>query len=141
MLTVGYADAAEFLALRLRQSAESCGLDCTIKDHAKEKGYYAHHFYARLPVPIASTSSALEYGQRAVPVEIQITTELQGALREVTHKLYERERLEGGLEAGWKQNFSSGRFRAAYMAHSLRFIEAMIVELRDQVSSPKDAAE
>lgn len=137
-IAVAYADGPEFLASYLGVRGEALGLSCVTKDHAKEKGYYAHHFYARMRVPVGLASGGHAYPELAVPVEIQVTTELQGALREITHRLYEEERLDGRLAAGWKQDFASGRFRAAYMAHSLRFIEAMIVDLRAQISRPKD---
>lgn len=128
-LVVAYADGPSFLSAHLKKAAETAGHACIVKDHSKEKGYYAHHVYIGVPVEVAELSSS-EYRKIAVPVEIQITTELQAVLREVTHRLYESERLSGGLVDGWKEDFDSGRFRAAYMAHSLRFIEAMIVDLR-----------
>lgn len=134
-LVVAYADAPYLLAERLAAVAKQAGLACALKDHAQEKGYYAHHVYPKVTIPVASTLAASDYVDRDVAIEIQITTELQGALREITHRLYERERLAGGLEENWKSDFASGRFRAAYMAHSLRFIEAMIVDLRNNVNS------
>lgn len=135
-LIVAYADAPPFLAKRITALAKSLGLNSTIKDHAKEKGYYAQHIYISLPLVVSNPIDPGDYPEVNVSIEIQVTTELQGALREVTHKLYEQERLTGGLETDWKTQFQSGRFRAAYMAHTLRFIEAMIVDLRDNVSNP-----
>jgi ppGpp synthetase/RelA/SpoT-type nucleotidyltranferase len=132
-IVVAYADAPDYVGERLSAIAKSLGIDCYWRDHAKEKGYYAFHLYLKVPVPVASTLGSTDYLDMRVPVEIQITTELQGALREVTHLLYEEERLLGGLEDNWKKKFDSNRFRAAYMAHSLRFIEAMIVDLREKV--------
>jgi ppGpp synthetase/RelA/SpoT-type nucleotidyltranferase len=132
-IVVAYADGPQFLGDSLSALAGQAGLECTTKDHAQEKGYYAYHLYPRVEVTVASTLGSTEYFERKVPVEIQVTTELQGALREITHKLYERERLVGALAKNWKSDFGSGRFRAAYMAHSLRFIEAMIVDLRNNL--------
>lgn len=132
-LIVAYADGPGFVASKIRESAEAAGLTVDIKDHAKDKGYYAHHIYIGLSIPVPSQNGT-GFLEKSVKVEIQITTELQGVLREITHNLYRIERLEGGPTAQWKSDFSSGRFRAAYMAHSLRFIEAMIVELRGNVT-------
>ena len=128
-VVVAYADAAPFLAEFLISEAGRCGYKCTSKDHTKEKGYYAHHWYLATEVDIAHDDGT--FSKIAVPVEVQITTELQAALREVTYRLYQDERLAGDVPDDWKTNFGSGRFRAAYMAHSLRFIEAMIVDLRN----------
>lgn len=132
-VVVAYADGPAFLANYIGEMAKQNGHTVTIKDHAKEKGYYAHHLYISLVTPISSTNAPGDYPDKSVPIEIQITTELQGVLRELTHRLYEQERLSGGLDQDWKNQFESGRFRAAYMAHSLRFIEAMIVDLRNTV--------
>lgn len=129
-IVVSYADAPAFLAEYLGDVARQKDLIVRIKDHAHEKGYYAYHLYVSPNIPLGSTSGGMQFEESPVPVELQITTVLQGALREVTHKLYEVERLHGGLLEGWKHQFDSGRFRAAYMAHTLRFIEAMIVDLR-----------
>tara|TARA_R110002072_G_scaffold94742_2_gene209119 strand:- start:2398 stop:3201 length:804 start_codon:yes stop_codon:yes gene_type:complete len=128
---VAYADGPPFLIEHLRREAQSRGLSSRVRDHAKEKGYYANHLYIELPVSFAASVGGAITEQRA-QVEIQVTTELQGALREITHKLYEKERVTG-LGADWKHDFESERFRAAYMSHSLRFIEAMIVDLRRRV--------
>ena len=129
-IVVAYADGPGFIAGQIKEFADAHGLNAAIKDHSKDKGYYAHHVYIHLPMHASSPKNATEYPKIDVPIEIQITTELQGALREITHRLYEHERLTG-IQQDWKTQFKSNRFRAAYMAHSLRFIEAMIVELRD----------
>ncbi|HTE41664.1 MAG TPA: hypothetical protein VK629_12585 [Steroidobacteraceae bacterium] len=126
-IVVAYADGPPFLANYLQAAAVAAGHQTKIKDHSKEKGYYAYHLYIDVAVHVANPNGTFE--ERKIPVEIQITTELQAALREITHHLYESERLQG-LHQGWKEDFESARFRAAYMAHSLRFIEAMIVDLR-----------
>ena len=138
-VVVAYADGPAHLAGAIAESAMAHGLKVKIKDHAQEKGYYAHHVYVYLPLEISSLVSLGEYPRIEMPVEIQITTELQGVLREITHRLYEGERNVGALAADWKNQFESGRFRAAYMAHSLRFIEAMIVDLR-RTTQPKAGA-
>jgi ppGpp synthetase/RelA/SpoT-type nucleotidyltranferase len=132
-IVTAYADGPSFLAGKLTAFANRLGLQARVKDHAQEKGYYAHHVYIRLPLAVSSPTVATHYPESFVWIEIQITTELQGVLREITHRLYERERLEGKLAEDWKAQFQSRRFRAAYMAHSLRFIEAMIIELRGTV--------
>lgn len=138
-VTVAYADGPAFLADKIKAHADQLNFDCSVKDHAKDKGYYAHHVSVLLPLAVSSPTAADEYPEMQVPVEIQITTQLQDVLREITHKLYEEERLQGGLPGDWKTQFKSGRFRAAYMAHSLRFIEAMIVELRDALQEKGDS--
>jgi hypothetical protein len=130
-IVVAYADGPEFVVRKIQELASRKTLTVRVKDHAQEKGYYAHHFYVHFPLNVSSPTDAARYPVVSVPIELQVTTELQGTLREITHWLYERERLSGGPRADWKTQFGSGRFRAAYMAHSLRFIEAMVVDLRD----------
>lgn len=136
-LVVAYADGPEFLAGIIKEQASLHGLESIVKDHSKPKGYYAYHVYIGLPVHVAQSGPGFVFSEMPVPVEIQITTELQAALREVTHRLYKQERLDGGPGDRWKEDFQSGRFRAAYMAHSLRFIEAMIVDLRGNTLGDK----
>jgi ppGpp synthetase/RelA/SpoT-type nucleotidyltranferase len=137
MCFVAYADGPAFLANQIESCAAAHSLPVSVRAHAEEKGYYAHHVYVRFDVPVLSPHTGL-FEQASTAVEIQIATQLQGALREVTHVLYERERLSGAGLGEWKHDFASGRFRAAYMAHSLRFIEAMIVELRASVTAQKE---
>ena len=128
-LVCRYLDGPEFLAERLRARAEEMGLTAHYYSQQNERGYYAYHFYVKIPVEIVDkdwNASTVN-----VDVEIQLTTQLQEVLRSLTHKLYERMRLATpSADEKWKWDFGTNRFKASYLGHTLHLIEGLIVELR-----------
>ena len=67
-----------------------------------------------------------------VQAEIQVTTQLQEILRDLTHPFYKVRRLGVPTDIHaerWK--YDSSHFRASYLGHTLHLVEAMIVQLRD----------
>jgi len=96
------------------------------------KGYYAYHFYVFIPVEIATPN--LESRTISMRIEIQISSQLQEVLRKITHEFYEQRRNSVEADAQqWKWDFQSNQFRAGYVSHTLHLIEAIIVQLRDDV--------
>ena len=127
-LVCRYKDGPQLLAQELKSFADQCGLKSRVKALGRDVGYYAYHFFVEVPVEFTE-------GKEHVEVEIQLTTQLQDVLYDITHQLYEKRRLQAGMDADWKWDIESNQFKASYLAHSLHFMEAVIVELRNQTTT------
>lgn len=129
-LVCKYIDGPKFLVSRFEERARVLGLSLRSKSQQNDDGYYAYHFYVRLPVELDwfDWRSKTE----SVEIEVQITTQLQEVLRALTHKLYEVRRLASASDPhSWKWEVMTKRFKAAFLGHTLHMLEAAIVELRD----------
>lgn len=126
-----YIDGPQFLVRALQAHAKELNLDYRSKSQQNDDGYYAYHFWVRLPVDL--TSFDWQTRREDVWVEIQVTTQLQEVLRSLTHRIYEARRLDSGTDANtWKWEVDGARFRAAYIGHSLHLLEALILKLRPE---------
>lgn len=125
-----YIDGPRHLAERLEERANSLGLSSYYSSKQRDEGYYAYHFYVKIPVELSDmrwkpTSVDLE-------VELQLTTQLQEVLYNITHRYYEHNRSHRSADpSAWKWEVSSPRFRAGYLGHTLHLLEAIILELRE----------
>ncbi|XXF74987.1 hypothetical protein P2318_18110 [Myxococcaceae bacterium GXIMD 01537] len=132
-LVCRYLDGPEFLARELKARADALGLSARYDSQQNERGYYAYHFYVKIPVEVLDlqwTASLVN-----VEVEIQLSTQLQEVLRTLTHKSYEALRLSAPtLDESWKWNYSEARFKASYLGHTLHLIEGLILELRRETA-------
>lgn len=135
-LVCRYLDGLPWLANRLRDEAARRGLSVVFNSEQRDEGYYAFHVYVTLvAVRLQYREQDGSVSERPfdVSVEIQLTTQLQDALREVTHSFYEERRVRG-LTADWKWKHDAPQFRASYISHSLHLLDAIIVELRNGVA-------
>jgi hypothetical protein len=100
----------------------------------RDEGYYAHHYYAFFDVPIVNpewTSTTAK-----MSLEIQVTTQLQEILGDITHPYFQRSRIDPRVkDNNWKWEIGTNRFRSAYMAHALHLLEAIIIDLRKDSKS------
>jgi hypothetical protein len=127
-----YLDGLPWLAQRLRVEAEKRSLRVAFNSEQRDEGYYAFHVYATLPaitLQVREADDSIVERAFDVSVEVQLTTQLQDALREVTHFFYEERRVHG-LPPDWKWHHNEPHFRASYISHSLHLLDAIIVELR-----------
>jgi len=124
-----YLDGPIFLAKRLQELAAAKGLTSRVKSQERDSGYYAQHFYAKVPVPIVSLE--MEQSEALVDFEIQLTTQMQEVLRDLSHSFYEEQRMSQDDDQQWKWDHSSARFRSSFMGHTLHLLEGVIVELRE----------
>ena len=126
---VKYLDGVEFLAERLRDVSTACGCKSTLEFEARMEGHYAAHLCVRDTFQIPG----LKWDTEAVgvSVEIQIITQLQEAIRKLTHKYYEARR-EQPIQArsNWPWNYEGDEFTANYLGHILHYVEGMIMEVR-----------
>lgn len=137
ILVCRYLDGPAFLARELTKYATSSGLKTRFDSQQNERGYYAFHFYVKIPVEIVD----LQWSARTieVDVEVQLSTQLQDVLRDLTHKLYEELRLLSAAQTeDWKWDFKTNRFKASYLGHTLHLLEGLIVELREATLSQEE---
>lgn len=137
--TVKYLDGVEFIAEKIREQGSSAGVTCNIDRVARDEGYYAFHIL----VPYRFRLNDIDWltHEVATSVELQITTQLQDAIRNMLHKYYESRRLEAPREQQlWKWDYRTVEFGTNYLGHILHYIEAMIVDLRDKQRSETDGS-
>jgi ppGpp synthetase/RelA/SpoT-type nucleotidyltranferase len=124
-----FIDGPQFLAEQLKDYATGLTLDSDYTTQQKDDGYYAYHYYVNIPVELLINGVA---GVVNVKIEIQLTTQLQEVLYEITHRYYEHLRNQRAVDPSkWKWEVNSNRFRAGYVSHTLHLLEAIILELRD----------
>jgi ppGpp synthetase/RelA/SpoT-type nucleotidyltranferase len=132
-----YADGPSFVAQRIRDHAVSHGLSFECYPMNNDAGYYAYHCYIRIP-SFALVEGSVSEGD--VSLEIQITTQLQDAMRELTHSLYADDRMQSSNSRDWKWAFNSRKFKTSYLGHTLHLLEGLIVELKSISLSDEDEA-
>lgn len=130
-----YIDGPGLLAKLLHERADEFNLESGSNSKQRDGGYYAYHFYVGIPVELSAVDSgdgSLTGVWTNIDVELQLTTQLQEVLYDITHRFYERTRDKRSEDPNaWKWDTSSNRFKAGYVGHTLHLLEAIIIELRD----------
>jgi hypothetical protein len=135
-LVCKFIDAPKILAEALTNHAISDGCTGRHIHRSTDQGYYAFHHYTAFQVEVVDN----EWNSQTTNMEfeIQLTTQLQEVLRELTHPLYETARLTAGPpDDQWKWDYDTPRFQTSYLGHTLHLIEAMIVQVRDTGKTPQ----
>jgi hypothetical protein len=131
LFVVKYLDGVQFMIEKLQSLCKSHDLDCNVYLEAREEGYYAAHVYTRMEFEIPRINWETE--KVIVPIELQITTQLQEVIRKLLHKYYEDKRKRTTDEVTkWQWNYQSDEFVANYLGHILHYVEGMIVEVREK---------
>ena len=127
-----FFDGPDFLAKALEAYAAANGLKSQYSSRSNERGYYAFHHYTEFPFEIVDNLWASQTVQ--AQLEIQLTTQLQEVLRELTHPLYEQIRTKPlKRDESWKWEHETPRFKTSFLGHTLHMIEAVILQVRDSV--------
>lgn len=127
------------IAQKILGFAEEEGLKASSTAQTKEEGYYAYHVYIGIPVNLMDR--AWTAFDQAVSFEIQITTEMQHMLYELTHTFYDRERHKVFKDRNsWKWDYRSARFSASYLSHTLHLLEGLILQLHEEIESGEPTA-
>ena len=141
MIVCKYKDGPELIAEQLKKHAADCGLASESGSREKDDGYYAFHFYVIIPCKIIkdkeyenNSSKSGKFADTDIKIEMQITTQLQEALNQISHLQYEHSRLSipSKIRKSWKWDFKSPRFKTAYLSHTLHLLEAIILDTRNQ---------
>ncbi len=131
-LVCRYLDGPGFVAEKLEHGAQTAGLACDYDSVQHDRGYYAFHLYVKVPVDLFKSTTT-------ITVEIQLTTQLQEVVYDLTHGFYEdvrlMERADQKREA-WKWEYTSARFKAGYLSHTLHLLEGLIAEVRRERFAP-----
>lgn len=136
LLVCRFIDGPIFLAEKLTKYAKALKLESHYYTQERDEGYYAYHFYVRLPVNILSEFFISE--TNSIEVEIQITTQLQEVLKNLTHQFYQINRIKYIEPSNkWKWDFKSNQFKISYLSHTLHLIESVIVEARERALAEK----
>ena len=129
-LVCRFLDAPEYACQAIKAHAGDCGLSSHYTARGRDEGYYSHHLYIPFLVDVLTVGGT---EQQAVELEIQVTTQLQDILKNLTHRYYSEDRsLPPNKD--WKWEFRTNRFRARFLGHSLHLLEALIVDVRESKS-------
>ena len=131
LVVVKYLDGVEFMVGNISSLCRQHSLPCDAFFEAKEEGYYAAHLHTECEFEIPAPTWDTE--RITVSIEIQITTQLQEAIRRLIHKYYEKRReLIKEEDIKWQWNYKSDEFVANYLGHILHYVEGMIMEIREK---------
>lgn len=129
-----FLDGPEYLAQKILSYGLRHGLKTEARSLERDDGYYA--FHVNITFQVDATDETWSATTHALRLELQITTQLQEVLRELTHRQYERVRLEPSPDKKtWKWKSRDARFRAGFLSHSLHLLEGLILELRDDAGA------
>lgn len=131
LVVVKYLDGVEFMVEKMSSLLKQHSMTCDAFFEAKEEGYYAAHLYAKREFEIPRLLWDTE--RIMVSIEIQITTQLQEAIRRLIHKYYEKRReLIKEEDIKWQWNYRNDEFTANYLGHILHYVEGMIMAIREK---------
>ncbi len=132
-LVVKYLDGVELLCEQIAGAGKDVGWSAATRLEAREYGYYAAH--ADVEVAFSIPDRGWHYKDINGRVEIQVTTQLQDVLSQLTHKYYESRRLHrqgNEPEKKWQWDHRSEEFATNYLGHILHYLEGTILEVRDR---------
>lgn len=130
-IVVKYLDGIEFVSERLRELANKHGFKFEISYQAREEGYYAVHTYLtkKFEIPAFDWDTI----EKKIKIEIQLTTELQDNIRNLTHKFYEERRMQvKDTKEKWQWQYETNEFSVNYLGHILHYLEGVIMEVRNK---------
>lgn len=130
-IVVKYMDGVEFVLARVKSLCERNGIKCDTSFEARAEGYYAAHLFFSYGFRIPTRNWDLETTD--ITIEIQIRTQLQDLIRDMTHRYYEVRRIKPKAEGiKWQWDYQSEEFVPFYLGHILHYVEGMIMEIRDK---------
>ena len=124
-----YISGAELVVTKIQEHLISLGFDPRVSRQESDHGYYSFHLHWLHEVDIVGADFT-PYTD-SCGTELQVTTQLQDALYDLTHRFYEKRRIDESFEndASWKWDAFSARFKACYAGHALHMIEGTFEEL------------
>lgn len=104
---------------------------------ARIEGYYALHLTCWPTIQVRGPDWATI--ARPWPIEIQVATQVQDVIRQLTHVYYEDRRLRPPRDAlEWQWDYRSNDFAVNYLGHILHYIEGTIINVRDGRGGGRD---
>jgi ppGpp synthetase/RelA/SpoT-type nucleotidyltranferase len=129
-LVCRYLDGPKFVCHRLKEFCDRSGIENTHRGLSTEAGYYAWHYYFRIPVELSIGGTVKT---QKLWIEIQLTTQLAEVISSLTHGLYEKRREGNTDDPDWKWEAASPQFRSSFIGHGLHLLEGVIQTFRDDV--------
>ncbi|HEX9431014.1 MAG TPA: hypothetical protein VF944_11620 [Candidatus Bathyarchaeia archaeon] len=130
-IIVRYLDAVPILTRAIEAYSADAGVECASTLEAREEGYYASHIVITHNVEVPARVTGTE--RIDAHVEIQVTTQLQDAIRTLLHRFYERSRVAPTIDpTEWKWDHRSEAFAVNYLGHVLHYLEGNIVHVRER---------
>ncbi len=132
-LVCKYMDGPKFVASALASFCKERCIKSKYYSMNNDLGYYAWHFYFRIPVEIMVNEGVEE---KCIWFELQLTTQLSELITGLTHGLYEGRRStqpSNHTDQKWRWEPRSQLFRSAYLGHTLHLLEGVIQTFRDEV--------
>lgn len=129
-LVVKYLDGIEWLSDKILEMSHAMGLDAKVESEATVEGYYAYHVEIRIPVTIHDMN--FNEINDCIRLEIQITTQIKDALKEILHSFYVESRVDVNAARNWMWDYRSNRFVANNLGHLLHYVDGMIVQVREK---------
>jgi ppGpp synthetase/RelA/SpoT-type nucleotidyltranferase len=132
MIVVRYVDGVDIVRDVIAEASAATGLPvprfCL---EARDVGYYALH--ATVYVPLIRTVTGPRALKEAIPVEIQVCTQVQQVIRQLTHEFYEgRRKIPVNPADQWQWEFDRPEWVPNYLGHLLHYTDGMIVKVRDR---------
>ncbi|RWK30803.1 hypothetical protein [Mesorhizobium sp.] len=126
-----YMDGPEYLCSLVHESMQP-DLDVTYKSMESDLGYYSWHL--SIPVTAGVMKSNGNIVDENARYEVQITTQLQDVLNDLTHAFYEDKRIGDAIEPiPWRWRPHEAKFQGVYFGHTLHMLEGMLVELKRKI--------
>jgi hypothetical protein len=115
-LVCRYLDGPEKVCSSIAEKARKFALNVEFGPRATNAGYYAYHCYVQVPMDLLSIDTGAIIST-PLTIEIQVTTQLQEVLRDLTHPFYRAERLgrrRSPTVERW--DYGSAQFKASYFS-------------------------
>lgn len=128
-IVVKYLDGIEFIKDKIESLCKKYRQDCETTFEARLEGYYAFHINTSQMFEIPKMNYDTEIVK--IPIEIQITTQLQEVIRKLLHKYYKEKRKQIEKNSkDWMWDYECDEFATNYLGHILHYVEGMIMEVR-----------
>lgn len=135
-IVVRYLDGVRFLAERMSDLGKEFDVEVKVWTHAQEYGYYAMHLTVRQDFEVQTLNFA-DWEVRHSGIEIQLTTDLQETIGQLTHGYFEKRREEKvDPDQKWQWDYKSQEFTPYYLGHLLHYLEGMIMRVREEIRQP-----
>lgn len=130
-----YMDGPEFFC---RKIAEALSGITVVDFHSMETdlGYYSWHLGMSFDVEILKATGSVS--QEKIRVEVQVSTQLQDVMNDLTHSFYEDKRVTTEAKSLWKWRPGQPKFQGVYFGHTLHMIEGMLVELKNRIEADRN---
>lgn len=126
-----YMDGPEYLCSLIHNGMQP-DINVTYKSMESDLGYYSWHL--SIPITAGVIKSNGNIVDEEARYEIQVTTQLQDVLNDLTHAFYEDKRIgDAGEPVPWRWRPEEAKFQGVYFGHTLHMLEGMLVELKRKI--------